>query len=119
MSAELLLLLLLLRGQSRGRCPRPPAAPWHTPAVVETAQRKQSKLHAPMTPVLESHLFQEVEEVVCVREDLPMCTGAVFRPHLPQNGLQLPRQRPAGEQLVPKVDVLEPPPRNQDAMALL
>lgn len=49
--------LLLLRGQSRGRCSRPPAAPWHTPVVVETTQHKQSKLHAPMTPVLESHLF--------------------------------------------------------------
>jgi hypothetical protein len=109
---------LLLRAKSPTSCSRLPAAPRHTHMVVETAQRKQSQLHSPMPSVLESRLIQEGDEVVCVRY-LPLSTGAVLRPHFPQKGLQLARQWPAREQLVPKVDVLEPSPGNQDAVALL
>ena len=39
-----------------------------------------------MPLVLESHIVQEAEEVVCVREDLLVNVGAVFRPLFPQKG---------------------------------
>ena len=87
LGAELLLLQpLLLHCQRCRSCSRSFAAPSHTSVVVEAAQRKQSKFHCPMPLVLESHIVQEAEEVVCVREDLLVNVGAVFRPLFPQKG---------------------------------